>query len=61
MREFSAVISPMASPELVEHVQARPGELAYWVVFDEPEWDNAGDGPYRKAFIWDRYIRISGQ
>jgi hypothetical protein len=61
MREFSAVISPMGAPDLVEHAQARPGRLAYRVVFDEPERDSAGDGPYRMAFIWDRYIQIEGR
>jgi hypothetical protein len=60
MREFSGMISSMGSPELVNHVQARPGELAYWVLFDQPERDSAGEGPYRMAFIWDRYIRVAG-
>jgi hypothetical protein len=60
MREFLGVISPIEAPERVEHItQARQSELAYWVVFDEPQWDSAGDGPYRKALIWDRYIRIA--
>jgi hypothetical protein len=61
VRQFCGVISPMGSPELVEHPQAWPGELAYWVVFDEPQRDSAGDGPYRMALIWDRYIRIANR
>jgi hypothetical protein len=38
------------------HDHARPGELAYWVDFDEPQLDHEGNGPYRKALIWDRYL-----
>jgi hypothetical protein len=47
----------MGVPELVRHPGAREGELAYWVVFDDPQYDSDGDGPYRKALIWDRYLR----
>lgn len=35
---------------------ARPGEREYSVTFDEPQFDADGDGPYRKAVIWDRYL-----
>jgi hypothetical protein len=57
MQEFDAVIDALSPPEPVRHELARPGELAYWVQFDEPQMDSAGDGPYRKAQIWDRYLR----
>jgi hypothetical protein len=45
-------------PELVHHAQAQPDELAYWVRFDESQLDSAGDGPYRKAQIWGRYLQV---
>ncbi len=46
----------MAAAEPVVHAQANPGELKYWVDFDEPQMDAEGDGPYRKAQIWGRYL-----
>ncbi|GGV39558.1 hypothetical protein GCM10010182_75060 [Actinomadura cremea] len=55
--EFSGTVDALGPPEAVRHSRARPGELMYWVVFDEPQYDGAGDGPYRKAQIWDRYLR----
>ncbi|MFD7398616.1 ferrous iron transport protein A [Streptomyces virginiae] len=55
--EFLGTIDSMGAPEPVEHPRARAGELAYWVAFDEPQYDGDGDGPYRKALIWDRYLR----
>jgi hypothetical protein len=57
MREFDGVIDALGGPEPVRHHLARSGELTYWVRFDEPQMDSAGDGPYRKAQIWDRYLR----
>ncbi|MER6447194.1 ferrous iron transport protein A [Streptomyces venezuelae] len=57
--EFLGTIDAMGAPEPVEHRHARAGELAYWVTFDEPQYDGDGDGPYRKAWIWDRYLRPS--
>ena len=53
---FTGEISAMASPELVANPRARPGELAYWVTFDDPQFAYDGAGPYRKAQIWDRYL-----
>jgi hypothetical protein len=57
-REFLGVVDDLAAPEPVRHDQARPGELMYWVRFDQPEFDHAGDGPYRKAQIWGRYLHL---
>jgi hypothetical protein len=57
MREFDGVIDALGAPEPVRHPLAGPDELAYWVRFDEPQLDSAGDGPYRKAQIWGRYLR----
>ncbi|MGW6981952.1 ferrous iron transport protein A [Streptomyces sp. NPDC054932] len=55
--EFPGTIDDMGAPELVESSYARAGELAYWVTFDAPQYDSDGGGPYRKAQIWDRYLR----
>jgi len=56
-REFTGTIDTTMPPRRVEHAQARPGELAYFVTFDEPQHDSSEDGPYRMAEIWDRYLR----
>jgi hypothetical protein len=56
-QEFSATIDTIGAPEPVEHPQAGDGELKYWVRFDAPQYDSSGGGPYRKAQIWDRYLR----
>lgn len=55
--EFPGTIDDMGAPELVENPLARAGEMAYWVAFDTPQYDSDGGGPYRKAQIWDRYLR----
>ncbi|MFG2232572.1 ferrous iron transport protein A [Streptomyces sp. NPDC048723] len=57
--EFLGTIDDTGAPELVGSSPARAGELAYWVVIDGPQYDSDGDGPYRKALIWDRYLRPS--
>jgi hypothetical protein len=43
-------------PQVVRSPQARRGELEYSVTFDQPQFDASGDGPYRKAVIWARYL-----
>jgi hypothetical protein len=55
--EFLGVIDTVGAPEPVTHASARSGELKYWVSFDLPQFDAAGDGPYRGAQIWGRYLR----
>jgi hypothetical protein len=55
--EFLGTIDTVGAPEPVQHPHARPGELSYWVKFDEPQFDHAHDGPYRGAQIWDRYLQ----
>lgn len=57
MQVFTGTISRMAAPEAVVNCVARPGELAYWVEFDEPQLDHDAEGPYRKALIWERYLQ----
>jgi hypothetical protein len=54
--EFAGVVDAVRSPRPVQHPSARPGELVYFVAFDEAQYDSAGGGPYRKAQIWDRYL-----
>ncbi|MFD4862078.1 ferrous iron transport protein A [Streptomyces atratus] len=56
--EFPGTIDAMGAPEPNEHVQAFSGELLYWVTFDTPQYDSGGDGPYRKAQVWGRYLRV---
>ncbi|MFF3721033.1 ferrous iron transport protein A [Streptomyces erythrochromogenes] len=55
--EFRGTIDAMGAPEPNEHAQAPGGELLYWVAFDAPQHDCDGQGPYRKAQIWSRYLR----
>lgn len=55
--EFLGTIDAMGAPEIITHAHAEPGELAYWVRFDEPQLDSLGCGPYRKAMIWGRYLQ----
>jgi len=33
----------------------------YMVVFDEPQLDTDGDGPYSVAVIWEKYLRPLGE
>jgi hypothetical protein len=57
-REFTGVIDSTMVPREVKNRLARPGELEYSVRFDSPQYDCSGGGPYRKAVIWDRYLRV---
>ncbi|MFJ3235727.1 hypothetical protein [Streptomyces sp. NPDC086787] len=56
--EFEGVIDDLQPPVPVDHAMAYRGELSYWVVFDGPEYDCDGCGPYYKAQIWDRYPAV---
>lgn len=53
---FGTVDYSPEPPAPVTLSSARPGELVYWVRFDESQYDADGDGPYRKAQVWDRYL-----
>ncbi|MPY40806.1 ferrous iron transport protein A [Streptomyces phyllanthi] len=55
--EFGGTIDAVSAPVPVDHPHAYDGELEYWVVFDAPQYDSDGCGPYRKARIWGRYLR----
>jgi len=57
-REFTGVISPFIAPTQVNHPHAAEGELEYFIVFDEPQIDGEGYGPYVRAVIWSRYLRV---
>ncbi|MFE2528283.1 ferrous iron transport protein A [Streptomyces sp. NPDC059382] len=59
--EFPGTIDAMGAPEPNEHAQALTDELKYWVAFDERQYDTAGEGPYRKAQIWGRYLKPVGE
>jgi hypothetical protein len=49
-------IDATVPPQLVHNPVAQPGEREYSVTFDAPHFDAGGDGPYRKAVIWERYL-----
>ncbi|MFF7185596.1 ferrous iron transport protein A [Streptomyces sp. NPDC008222] len=53
---FQGTIDDFEPPAPVRDNTAHSGELAYWVVFDSPQYDSDGCGPYYKAQIWDRYL-----
>ncbi|GIG69342.1 ferrous iron transport protein A [Phytomonospora endophytica] len=55
--EFTGAISTVGAPKPVQHAHATPGELEYFVTFDEPRYESSGEGPYHGAQIWDRYIQ----
>lgn len=39
-------------------VQGRDGDLVtYWVVFDEPQFDADGSGPYASSQVLVKYLR----
>ncbi|MFJ9710021.1 ferrous iron transport protein A [Streptomyces sp. NPDC101234] len=54
---FQGTVDDFESPAPVRGNTARSGEWAYWVVFDSPQYDSDGGGPYYKAQIWDRYLK----
>ncbi|MFF2269300.1 hypothetical protein ACFVTZ_13605 [Cellulosimicrobium cellulans] len=56
LQEFAGTVSAMAAPQPIQSPHAEAGELEYWVQFDQPQRNADGDGPYRKALIWDRHL-----
>ncbi|MGI9822069.1 hypothetical protein [Agromyces sp. Marseille-Q5079] len=55
-RVFIGTIDATIPPQPAQNKNARPDELQYSVRFDESQFDADGDGPYRKAVIWERYL-----
>jgi hypothetical protein len=53
---FLGTIDRTLAPQRVRNRFALAGELEYSVTFDEPQLDASGEGPYRKAVIWARYL-----
>ena len=53
---FIGTVDATIPPQPVRHRLARSGELEYSVRFDQSQFDAAGDGPFRKAVIWARYL-----
>ena len=53
------VIEPILGEpyRLVDAVGGGEFEREYMVRFDEPQMDGDGDGPYRAAVIWGRYLQ----
>ena len=49
---FTGTIDATRPPRLIRNPSARAGEFDYFVQFDTPQYDSAGDGPFRKAQIW---------
>jgi len=40
-------------------VQGRDGILTtYWVIFDEPQLDVDGDGPYESSQVLEKYLEL---
>jgi hypothetical protein len=56
-QEFPGTVDALSPPELVNNPRAHEGESAYWVEFDDPQYAADGLGPYRKTYIWARYLR----
>ncbi|TRV81621.1 ferrous iron transport protein A [Streptomyces sp. 130] len=55
--EFTGTVDAAIAPEPNAHPQALDGELVYMVAFDSPQYTSDGDGPFRKAQVWGRYLR----
>ncbi len=53
---FVGTVDTTIAPQLVQSAVAVRGERQYSVTFDEPQLGADGDGPYRKAVIWGRYL-----
>ena len=47
--------------EMFREVATRDGvRRSYWVLFDEPQYDPDGDGPYIAAEVLDKYLESVG-
>ncbi len=55
-QEFIGIVDGALIPRRVVNAHAKPGELSYLIAFAESQFDSSGDGPYRKAVIWARYL-----
>lgn len=56
--EPTGLIVASPSGEAFDEVATRQGmERTWWVVFDEPQHDTDGDGPYRQSQVLERYLR----
>lgn len=53
----TVVASPQGSAS--ETVETTSGvRRMYWVVFDEPQFDVEGDGPFPSAQVLDKYLEV---
>lgn len=60
--EPSGRIAPYpGAANVFTEVKTRFGlERSYWIVFDEPQLDGDGDGPYRGGEVLERYLSPLG-
>ncbi|MGQ4487900.1 hypothetical protein ACN6LM_005114 [Streptomyces sp. SAS_281] len=56
--EFAGTVDALDVPEPNGHPQAHEGEFVYWVAFDSSQHTSDGDGPFRKAQVWGRHLRV---
>ena len=56
--EPSGVVAPYpGAADVFTEVRTRFGlERSYWIVFDEPQLDGDGAGPYREGEVLERYL-----
>ena len=48
---------PLGTVDLHELVSTMQGpERTYWIMFDEPQRDADGDGPYASSQVLERYL-----
>jgi hypothetical protein len=51
------VIDTSTMPEVNVPEEERGPTREYLVRFDEPQFDCDGDGPFRAAVIWEKYLQ----
>jgi hypothetical protein len=50
-------IAPYPDGATYVQLPTRKGrERAWWIIFDEPQYDPDGDGPYRESQVLERYL-----
>ena len=55
----SGTVIPSPERSASESVETTSGvRRLYWVVFDEPQFDVAGNGPYPSSQVLDKYLEI---
>jgi hypothetical protein len=57
--EPRGVVSGHVSPYFMVVQTLQGPERTYWIVFDEPQQDAEGDGPYDSSQVLERYLETS--